>query len=317
MHSVYLFTGESTLRRRASENQIREIRAQSKARLGDIRLDGEELELKELLAHLKISPLFEDGKIIIIHKADELDEQETLVEILSQGLPPHLYLVLEGEKLDKRSKLYKIIEKKGLVQEQSKPDRRTLPGIVRELLKEKNVRVTAEGFRYLVSAIEPDVGRLEREIEKLACYPHKGELDIEELRELVFSDQSANIFEFLDLIGERKLSALKQMRRLLEGGEDPMKLFFMIASQIRSLLAVKSLITLGKSDDEIAQEMGRYAWMINKQRRMVSHFTEPELIELIHRLQREDIAIKQGEREPHEALYEILLRVTVPKHILN
>ncbi len=317
MHSVYLFTGESTLRRRASENQIREIHAQSKARLGNIRLDGEELELKELLSHLKISPLFEDGKIIIIHNAEEFDEQERLAEILTKGLPPHLFLVLEGEKLDKRSKLYKIIEKKGLVQEQSKPDRRTLPGIVRELLKEKNVRVTAEGFRYLVSAVEPDVGRLEREIEKLACFPHKGELDIEELRELVFSDQSANIFEFLDLIGERKLAALKQVRQLLDSDEDPMKLFFMIASQIRSLLSVKSLIALGKSDEEIAQELGRYPWMINKQRRMVSHFTEAELIELIHRLQREDIAIKQGEREPHEALYEILLRVTAPAHILN
>ncbi len=177
--------------------------------------------------------------------------------------------------------------------------------------------MTTEGFRYLVSAVEPDVGRLEREIEKLAVFPHKGELDIEELRELVFSDQSGNIFEFLDLIGERKLAALKYVRWLLDTGEDPMKLFFMIASQIRTLLSVKSLIGLGKTDEEIAQELGRYAWMINKQRRMVAHFTEAELMELIHRLQREDISIKQGEREPHEALYEILLRVTVPKHILQ
>ncbi|MBI3460780.1 hypothetical protein HY009_07615, partial [Candidatus Acetothermia bacterium] len=169
----------------------------------------------------------------------------------------------------------------------------------------------------LVSAVEPNVGRMEREIEKLACYPHKGELDLDELKELVFSDQSGNIFEFLDLVGERKLAALKYLRRLLESGEDPMKLFFMIASQIRSLLSVKSLIATGQSDDEIAQELGRYAWMINKQRRMVSQFTEAELIELIHRLQREDIAIKQGEREPHEALFEILLRITVPKHVLQ
>ncbi|MBI3459319.1 hypothetical protein HY009_00045, partial [Candidatus Acetothermia bacterium] len=155
MHFVYLFTGESTLRRRSAENQMKEIRAQSKARLGDIRLDGEELELRELLSHLKISPLFEDGKIILIHNADEFKDQEPLVEILNKSLPPHVYLILECEKLDKRSKLYKTIEKKGLAQELSKPDRRTLPGIVRELLKEKNVRVTAEGFRYLVSAVEP------------------------------------------------------------------------------------------------------------------------------------------------------------------
>jgi DNA polymerase-3 subunit delta len=317
MHSVYLFTGESTLRRRAAESQIREIRAQSKVRLGDIRLDGDELELRELLAHLRIFPLFEDGKIILMHDADGFKDQEPLVEILTKGLPPNVYLILECEKLDKRSKLYKTVEKKGLAQELSKPDRRTLPGIVRELLKEKNVRVTTEGFRYLVSAVEPDVGRFEREIEKLSCYPHKGELDVQELKELVFSDQSGNIFEFLDSVGERKLAALQHLRRLLEGGEDPMKLFFMIASQIRGLLSVKSLIAAGRSDDEIAQELGRYAWMITKQRRMVSQFTEAELIELMHRLHREDITIKQGEREPHEALFEILLRVTVPKHVLH
>jgi DNA polymerase-3 subunit delta len=317
MHSLYLFTGEKTLRRRAAERQIKEIRAQSKVRLGEIRLDGEELRLRELLSHLRISPLFEDGKIIFLHDADELEEPEPLAAILAKGLPPHLFLVLDCDKLDKRGKLYKTIEKHGLVQELSPPDRRRLPGLVRELLKDKNVRVTTEGFRYLVEAVELDVGRLEREIEKLALYPHQGELEASELKELAFSSQGGNIFAFLDTLGERRLDALARLQRLLDSGEDPSKIFFMIASQIRGLLAVKSLISQGCSDEQIAQELGRYAWLVNKQRRMAAKFTESELIELMHKLHQEDLALKQGEREPHEALFEIFLRITVPTQVLQ
>lgn len=301
MEHFYLFTGEPFLRQRAIKQLVRDIKASKRIRLSEVSLDAEELSLTKLAEELRTSPLFEDGKIILIRRAELLAENEALVEFLSRRLAPNFYLIFDSAKLPKKSPLYKAMEAHGQVQEFSM-DRRDLPGVVKELLQERGVQLMPDGFRYLLEAVEPDLSRIHSEIEKLARYPHKGALDVGELKELIFSDRGGNIFEFLDKLSERDLRALKLLKELLDGGEDPNKVFFMIASQVRSLIAIKSLGEDGLSSEEIAQKTGQYMWLVGKRRKQAQHFSMRELIELLQLLQREDAAIKRGEREPQEAL---------------
>jgi len=81
----------------------------------------------------------------------------------------------------------------------------------------------------------------------------------------------------------------------------------MLASQIRGLLAVKSLAAQKKSSEEIAKELGRFAWLVGKQRAMARNFSEDELIALLHRLHEEDVRMKTGERTPEESLFDLVL----------
>ncbi len=292
------------MRQRAIKQLIREIKTSTKLRLSEVSLEAEELTSAKLSEELRTSPLFEDGKIILIRRAELLADNEKLIEFLPRKLPPNFYLIFDAVKLPKKSALYKAIEAHGQAQEFS-IDRRNLPGLVKELLQERGIQLTPEAFRYLLEAVEPDLLRIYGEIEKLARYPHKGALDVGELKELVFSDRGGNIFEFLDTLSEGDLRALKLLKGLLDTKEDPNKIFFMIASQI----AVKSLAEGGFSSEEIAQKTGQYAWLVGKKRKQAQNFSMGELIELLQLLQREDAAIKRGEREPQEALLLFVGRV--------
>ena len=307
MKNVFAFLGDIYLRERAARKLIAQLQQSRKYAL--ITLEGRELTGPQMLEHVGGMSLFDDAKILYVRRADELPEPEELAERITRGLPKSVVLILDAEKLDKRSRLYKALESLGALEEFPTPDRRSLPTLVRELLAEYKVKLTPAALKYLLATVEPQPARLAKEIEKLACYSTERELDVPELRELLFGDQSESVLKWLDLVGERSPQSVKYLRELLRSGEDPNKIFFMLVSQIRGLLAVKSLAAQKKSSEEIAKELGKPPWLVGKHKAMAQNFSEEELIELLQRLHEEDVNIKTGERTPEESLFDLVLRL--------
>jgi DNA polymerase III subunit delta len=305
--NVFAFLGDIYLRERAARKLIAKLQQSRKYAL--ITLEGRELTGPQMLEHVGGMSLFDDAKILYVRRADELPEPEELAERITRGLPKSVVLILDAEKLDKRSRLYKAIDSLGALEEFPTPDRRSLPTLVRELLAEYKVKLTPAALKYLLATVEPQPARLAKEIEKLACYSTERELDVPELRELLFGDQSESVLKWLDLVGERSPQSVKYLRELLRSGEDPNKIFFMLVSQIRGLLAVKSLAAQKKSSEEIAKELGKPPWLVGKHKAMAQNFSEEELIELLQRLHEEDVNIKTGERTPEESLFDLVLRL--------
>jgi DNA polymerase-3 subunit delta len=307
--NVFTFLGDAYLRERAAQKLIAQFQQAHKRVV--IAVEGHELTGAQLVEHFSGASLFDEAKILYVRRADEIPEPERVAERIASGLSESLVLIFDAEKLDKRSRLYKALSTHGALEEFPKPDRRSLPALVRELLAERKVRLTPAAIKYLLAAVEPEPARLAKEIEKLACYSTDRELDLPEVREVLFSDQSENVLQFLDVVGERNPQSVKYLRELLQAGEDPNKIFFMLASQVRGLLAVKSLAAHKKSSEEIAKELGRFVWLVGKQRRMAQKFSETELIALIHRLHEEDVNIKTGERSPEESLFDLVLAIAL------
>jgi DNA polymerase-3 subunit delta len=305
--NIFAFLGDIYLRERAARKLIAQLQQSRKYAL--ITLEGRELTGPQMLEHVGGMSLFDDAKILYVRRADELPEPEELAERITRGLPKSVVLILDAEKLDKRSRLYKALDSLGALEEFPTPDRRSLPTLVRELLAEYKVKLTPAALKYLLATVEPQPARLAKEIEKLACYSTERELDVPELRELLFGDQSESVLKWLDLVGERSPQSVKYLRELLRSGEDPNKIFFMLVSQIRGLLAVKSLAAQKKSSEEIAKELGKPPWLVGKHKAMAQNFSEEELIELLQRLHEEDVNIKTGERTPEESLFDLVLRL--------
>jgi DNA polymerase-3 subunit delta len=305
--NVFAFLGDIYLRERAARKLIAQLQQSRKYAL--ITLEGRELTGPQMLEHVGGMSLFDDAKILYVRRADELPEPDELAERITRGLPKSVVLILDAEKLDKRLRLYKALDSLGALEEFPTPDRRSLPTLVRELLAEYKVKLTPAALKYLLATVERQPARLAKEIEKLACYSTERELDVPELRELLFGDQSESVLKWLDLVGERSPQSVKYLRELLRSGEDPNKIFFMLVSQIRALLAVKSLAAQKKSSEEIAKELGKPPWLVGKHKAMAQNFSEEELIELLQRLHEEDVNIKTGERTPEESLFDLVLRL--------
>lgn len=309
MKNLFLFTGDDFLRERALQRKLAEIKA-NLSNIDEVHLDGEGLTNEQLLEALFTPSLFALGKLVLIRRAEQLPEGAGLVELLERGLPEGFFLLLSAERLEPGSRLLALASERGEVADFPKPDRRSLPKLVKELLRERGVELTPEAFRYLLEALEPEPYHLANEIEKLALYPHHGPLGLEDLKGLIFGARGAGIFAFLEELGDRRPQALASLRALLAEGEEPNRVFFMIVGEVRALLAVKALAGEGRTLQEIAAETGQYPWLVKRRLAQVQNFSEDELIELIYLLHREDARIKRGEAEPEEALYRIVFAIT-------
>jgi len=305
--SIHLFIGDGYLRGRAIEQLKGKLRAKSALTWTEVHLDGEEFSPERFTEALQSSTLFSEGIILHLKSIEKLPDPDSVAGHLERPLPPEHCIILEGERLDKRSRLYKTVARVGEIHEHPRPDRRSLPQLVSRLLKEQRLSLPPQGVRYLLESVEGDLARIGQEIDKLALYARGRRLSMEDLKGLLFHDRGGDVFSFLEAFFERRAQAYELLRGLIERGEEPSKIFFLIASEARALLVVRSLAEEGRSRDEIAQITADYPWRVTKRLRAAQHLKASQLIGLIHLLHLEDLKIKRGERRPEEALWALLL----------
>lgn len=304
---LYLFLGDAWLRERTVAELKRDLFGPS-AEIRELPLDGEEFRLDALVSALQTTSLFAEDVFIHVRRVEKLPDAttEALLSYLEKPLPPGRYVLLEGEKLDKRSALYRLFAERGRVAELPAPSRRELPGVVRQILRERGVRLPPAGVRYLLENVEGDLARFAREIEKLALYARGRPLSLEDVQGVTYSDKGASVFAALDALLARDPQALALLQATLEGGEEPAKVFYLLADQVRRLLKVQSLAAEGLSGEEIARRTGDFPWLVKKRLALTRALSPQELIGLLHALHEEDVRLKRGERRPDDALWSVV-----------
>ena len=313
---LYLFLGDAWRRERAIQALRRKLlgetpqpepQPQPEPRV--LPLDGEDFRVEALVRALGTASLFEESVWIHVRRVEKLPDAavKALLPHLAKPLPPGRYLVFEGEKLDKRGALYKLFAERGHVEELPAPTRRELPGFVQQMLRELGVKLPSAGVRFLLENVEGDLARFAREIEKLALYARgrgRGRpLSLEEVQALIFADKGANVFAALDALLAREPRSIGLLKAALEGGEEPTKVFYLLAAQVRRLLAVKSLAEEGLSAEAIARRTGEFPWLVKRRLGLVRRLSTQELVDLLHALHEEDVRMKRGERRPDDALW--------------
>ena len=112
--------------------------------------------------------------------------------------------------------------------------------------------------RLLVELIGPQMGLLDKELEKLSTYVGEAaRIDTRDVDELVGRCRHENTFALFDLIGAGKTGeALTLIQRLLEQGEEPMKLLGAFSWQLRSLARTARLNVQGVPLQEAMTQAG-------------------------------------------------------------
>ena len=291
MQPLYLFYGEERyLIRREIEELAKKFPAEAVSHL-----DG--ISAPELLEALSVPSLFDPQRLLILTGFDLREIDETLLRALVH-LPPGVTLVLDSpEGLDRRSKIYKTLEKCAVVREHKMLTEWNSGEVVTFCLKtasELNKRLTRASAEKLVELSGLNLGRLHMEIEKLATYIGDREEITEEDIEKLVSRESVDAFKLASALRRRDLpSALRALKKLLwEDREDPHELLGLIGSQLRTLLKMKVLGR--KSQKEMAEEIGGSSYYIQTLSESLDRFSIDELSEGLEQLFKADLNLKTG-----------------------
>lgn len=220
LDGAYFFYGDAgRLRDEAAERLITAAVDPSTRDFNLDRFRGDDVEPEELARALAMPPMMAERRVVAVFEAQGLTARgrravEEALEAGSRGLT-----VVVTATIPDRSKasFYRTLKKRALALEWSAPDEDELPGWIMERAGSVHeLDLGAREARALASAVGPDLGRLEGELEKLAAAASGGSVDLETLRKLVPDVRDVDRWGWLDDVAERSYaSALDRLPRLL------------------------------------------------------------------------------------------------------
>jgi DNA polymerase-3 subunit delta len=224
------------------------------------------------------------------------------------GLPETTRLVfVEPERLPARHPILKLAQREaaGYVKRFDPPRSQDLPRWIAERVRRHGGEIEPYAAQGLSDVVGHNLRLLDQELGKLVTYT-KAERPITaaDVNTLVPYVQEAIIFDLVDALGRRDGPvAAKELHRLLDADEHPLRILGMITRQFRLLIQIKELAALGATHSEIIGTLNlKKRTPVGKLRNQAARFTAPQLDTVYRHILDTDVAIKSGQMEAELAL---------------
>jgi DNA polymerase III subunit delta len=201
--------------------------------------------------------LFGEGPFVVLRNLDAWNAaQKAVVVDYLEDPSPGSDLILLGKKLGARERLLSAVKKSGEVHNFEQPKGKALVRWVVGHAKKLGLDLSEEIAEDLTERCSGDKMRLLQETEKLALYIGDGTATHDDVAALCPPDIQSNIFAFVDSLaaGERD-RALKLLEDLINTGEPPLRLTFMIRRQFQLVARARALLERGTPQKEVASQL--------------------------------------------------------------
>lgn len=320
---LYLFHGEDEYSRTLALAEMKaKLGEPSLSELNIITLDGEALTLDALIRACDPPPFLSPRRLVIVR--DLASQMEPRRGEKKKELPPAKRELMEGLK----EYLPKMPKSTGLVFVEERPISRSNPIYmlatqlegafireftppkgghlrqwIRERAQEKGGQISAAAVEELTNFLGNDLRLLDQEIEKLLTYAGERLIEKEDVYLLVSQVHLATIFSLVDALGHRDArKATLYLHELIDAGQPPLYIFFMITRHFRLLLEAKELQIEGLGQQAIQTRLKLHPFVAQKVADQTGNFSRDRLHAIHHRLLAVDTAIKTGQMEPQLAL---------------
>jgi DNA polymerase-3 subunit delta len=243
-------------------------------------------------------PLLGGEKLVIIRGFDFDKEQAKLMLETLKNSSEGTMIVFQAGEVDKRSALYKWIEKKGEAVEfksfapweQAEHER-----WVRARVHQAEKKISDRAVELLAETVGNNLRLIVSEIEKLVIYSgERGEITAEDVEQLVLPGETS-AFELLDSLREKNLKlSLSLFKTLLKNKEDLLSLLSLIAKQYRTMLQIKAGPNAGRDPWQIARAIGGSPYFIKKCAAGINRFSTGELKAALAKLLEANLKLKTG-----------------------
>ncbi|MDJ0625378.1 MAG: DNA polymerase III subunit delta [Candidatus Caenarcaniphilales bacterium] len=210
--------------------------------------------------------LFSQNKLLILNLPD-FDSNELLKILESDSIPQHIELIIyQSGKLDKRTKLFKFLDKaSGKVFEinQFSPWK---PNDVTNWLKmvatSKNINIEQKALQKMVNFYGNDTASLNSEMDRLASYVNNEIIKLEDVEKLC--DSHEDLFSVVECILKKQLGLASQKAEKYINHQSPLPLIAGLQTIFRSYFIIKELDSEGINPPEIAAKIGKNPWKVSQ-----------------------------------------------------
>ena len=304
--TVYCLYGEDEYRREQALNQLLDVLLAKDAR--DLNLDQiqpGEAGTHSILGSARTLPFVASRRVILIRGVEELsrDQQEELLLYLNDPCPTSC-LVLTARRLDLRTRLAAILQKKGVLLRFDRLEADSLKESLLAAAKEQGVRLRPDAIGLLMALVGDDFRQLIYNIEKVALFVgEREEIRADDIEAMVGETRVRSIFQLTDAVSGRNLDlALRCLTSLLQSGEEPLAIIGMLARQIRLLVQAKALEEQSVPVSRMTQEFHLPPRVVAALAEQSASRSWRQLSGALQSLSGADVAIKTGRAAAPEIL---------------
>ncbi len=344
LHPVYLVCGKEAFFQdsflAALKNRVFPAGTEAAAEMNYFEIDAEEEPVEKALDMAQTFPFLAERRLVLVKRprqfsggsgkgrmaggdeaADGEDEEEAgspspgeggteaaLLRYLAVPASTTILVFLLRGTPDRRKKLFKALDKAGLVVDCAPLKEAEMPAWVRQRVSQLGGRIAPEAAEGLAARTGPDLTLANSEIRKLMIYCGSRAIQAADVDLLVAGVVETSIFKLLDAVGARRpQDALTRLSEISQQGEPPVRVLFMVARQVRMTLACQVMIDKGYTQKEIEAALGLSPYAARTYLGQRRNFSREELVWALGRILEADVDLKTSAGDPRAILELCLL----------
>ena len=318
LRNIYLFYGVEDYLKNFHLNQIENMTITEELKsFNYLFLDESSVSPQAIVDFCESLPVMCDKKLLVIKKTNLLKSKKSSSGINLDGLmkyfediPDYVCIIfVEANEIDKRSSLYKYIEKSGLTVEFGLQKRDQLSNWIERVFKENGKSIGKDEILYIVDNADTNMQSILNECNKIIdyCFDKKS-ISLEDVKSIITHSLTFQVFEMIDETAQKNLKkALIMLNEMLILKEPTPRILSLIAWRIKIMLQAKVLLKEGLSQNEIAKRTGAY--FISKCIKQSDNFSIEKLEELMYECSIADVKIKTSAIEDRIILEELIIKI--------
>lgn len=312
--NAYFFYGEEAYLQNFYLNSLKEsVISEEFADLNYVVLEANELD--RLQEAVENSPVISEKKIVVV-KGAEISAQVKeagfkLIEGVLDNISDFTILVFYAESIDKRTKLYKLFQKKCTVCYFGYQKPVYVINWIGNLFKKNGFSISRDTAIYLFEHTGVDMTNIKNEIDKLIAYcMGEGEIKKEDIDNITTKTSDIKTFDMLDAAVEKDAQLAFDMLMDMETHkEQPVIISGALAKHISNLLCYKILSAEGFGIEEISKRMNFAPFIVKKYGKQAKNLSINKLKKLTLDIAKFDIGMKTGEIEGYTGLYTLIAQL--------
>ncbi|MCI0410733.1 MAG: DNA polymerase III subunit delta [Acidobacteria bacterium] len=295
---IYCLYGEDDYRREQALKQLLDALLPEDSRALNLdQIRPGEAETGSILGSARTPPFLSARRVVLVRGADALSrpQQEEVLAYLDDPSPTTC-LVLNGTRLDLRTRFAAALQKKGMVLRFDRLEGSSMKDSLQRAAWSRGKQISPEAIELLIALAGDDLRQLISGVEKATLFVgEREEIGPRDIEALIGETRARSIFQLTDAVGARNLEvALRCLASLLENGEEPLPILGMLARQIRLLFQAKTLHERGATSSEMARTLGLPPRPVAVLAEQGASLSWQRLADAHQCLYRADLAIKTG-----------------------
>ena len=311
---VYLFYGDETYLVNQYKKKLLEAVTDFEDNMNFARFAGEKTDPMEIIGFCETMPFFADRRVVLAEDTGLFKKSCEGFANRLQELPETSLILFVEQEVDKRNKLYKLVDKIGEALCFETPGEKTLAVWIKGMFQSEGKRIGDKAVQSIIEHTGSDMNLIKNEVDKLIDYTFgREEVTEADVVELCVGNVEGHIFEMIDAISKKQRErAIHLYHELMENREPAMRILFLIARQYDLLLKTKMCIAENKNYAETASVLGVPSWSVKKYAEQCGRYSEKELKEILEACQDTDYRLKTGQASDTVAVEVLIIRLSSP-----